>query len=121
VPVEALVDECPLYDLEPEEPSGWMFGNSETLGERVALTAGRSADPGDPSAILCALLGSPNVASKRWAFEQYDSVVGSRTARPPEQADAAVLLVPEPHQAIGVAIDGHGRRGARDAPAGARD
>ena len=83
VPVAALVDECPLYDLEPEEPVGWMYGNEETPRRAVALSAGRSADPSDPSAILCALLASPNVASKRWAFEQYDSVVGSRTARRP--------------------------------------
>ena len=41
-----------------------------------------------------ALLGSSNVASRRWAFEQYDSIVGSRTVRRPEQADAAVLLLP---------------------------
>jgi phosphoribosylformylglycinamidine synthase II len=119
VPVSALVDECPLYDLEPEEPSGWMYGNAETLGEQVALSAGRSADPSDPSAILCALLGAPNVASKRWAFEQYDSVVGSRTARRPESADAAVLMIPESDRAIAVAIDGNGRRVACDPYAGA--
>jgi phosphoribosylformylglycinamidine synthase subunit PurL len=119
VPVAALVDECPLYDLEPEEPSGWMYGNSETLGEQVALSAGRSADPSDPSAVLCALLGAPNVASKRWAFEQYDSVVGSRTARRPESADAAVLMIPESDRAIAVAIDGNGRRVACDPYAGA--
>ena len=119
VPVSALVDECPLYDLEPEEPGGWMYANSETLGEQVALSAGRSADPSDPSAILCALLGSPNVASKRWAFEQYDSVVGSRTARRPESADAAVLMIPESERAIAVAIDGNGRRVACDPYAGA--
>ncbi len=119
VPVSALVDECPLYDLEPEEPGGWMYGNAETLGEQVALSAGRSADPGDPSAILSALLGAPNVASKRWAFEQYDSVVGSRTARRPESADAAVLMIPESDRAIAVAIDGNGRRVACDPYAGA--
>jgi phosphoribosylformylglycinamidine synthase subunit PurL len=119
VPVSALVDECPLYDLEPEEPSGWMYGNAETLGEQVALSAGRSADPSDPSAILCALLSAPNVASKRWAFEQYDSVVGSRTARRPESADAAVLMIPESDRAIAVAIDGNGRRVACDPYAGA--
>jgi phosphoribosylformylglycinamidine synthase subunit PurL len=119
VPVSALVDECPLYDLEPAEPGGWMYGNSETLGEQIALSAGRSADPGDPSAILCALLGAPNVASKRWAFEQYDSVVGSRTARRPESADAAVLMIPESERAIAVAIDGNGRRVACDPYAGA--
>jgi phosphoribosylformylglycinamidine synthase subunit PurL len=119
VPVSALVDECPLYDLEPQEPSAWLYGNAETLGERVALSAGRDADPGDPSAILCALLGSPNIASKRWAFEQYDSVVGSRTARRPETADAAVLMLPESDRAIAVAIDGNGRRVACDPYAGA--
>jgi len=107
VPVSALVDECPLYDLAPEEPSGWMYGNEESLIED------------EPSAILCALLGSPNVASKRWAFEQYDSVVGSRTARRPESADAAVLMVPESDRAIAVAIDGNGRRVACDPYAGA--
>ncbi|MGH2982700.1 MAG: AIR synthase-related protein, partial [Solirubrobacterales bacterium] len=115
----ALVDECPLYDLEPAEPRGWIYGNRNTLGERVALTVGRSADPGDPSAILVALLGSPNVASARWAFEQYDSVVGSRTARRPEAADAAVLMVPESGGAIAVSIDGNGRRVACDPYAGA--
>ena len=118
VPVSALVDECPLYDLEPEEPDGWMYGNSDNLGELVALSAGRSADPSDPSAVLCALLASSNVASKRWAFEQYDSVVGSRTARRPEDADAAVLMLPESDRAIAVAIDGNGRRVACDPYAG---
>ena len=102
----ALVDDCPLYDLEPEEPGGWMYGNDGSL------------DEDDPSAILCALLGAPNVASKRWAFEQYDSVVGSRTARRPEAADAAVLMLPESDRAIAVAIDGNGRRVACDPYAG---
>ncbi len=119
VPVTALVDECPLYDLEPEEPSGWIYENEETLGERVTLAVGRSADPSDPSAVLGALLSSANVASKRWAFEQYDSVVGSRTARRPEAADAAVLMVPESDRAIAVAIDGNGRRVACGPYAGA--
>jgi phosphoribosylformylglycinamidine synthase II len=119
VPVAALVDGCPIYDLEPEEPDGWMYGNRETLGERIALSAGRSADPADPSAILLALLGASNVASKRWAFEQYDCVVGSRTARRPEGADAAVLMVPESDRAIAISIDGNGRRVACDPYAGA--
>ena len=106
VPVAALVDECPLYDLEPEEPGGWMYGNEALIEED------------DPSRILCALLASSNVASKRWAFEQYDSVVGSRTARRPEDADAAVLMLPESDRAIAVAIDGNGRRVACDPYAG---
>ena len=119
VPVSALVDECPLYDLEPEKPDGWMYGNAETLSEHVALHAGRSADPEDPSAVLTALLGSPNVGSKRWAFEQYDSIVGSRTVQRPGAADAGVLLLGESERAIGVSIDGNGRRVACDPYAGA--
>ena len=103
VPVAALVDECPLYDLEPEEPAGWYYGNHESLAPRA-----------DSAEVLLALLASPNVASKRWAFEQYDSIVQSRTVRRPEAADAAVLALPESDRAIGVAIDGNGRRVACD-------
>jgi phosphoribosylformylglycinamidine synthase subunit PurL len=75
------------------------------------------ASPGDT---LLALLGSSNVASKRWAFEQYDSIVGSRTVRRPEAADAAVLsLSPDGGtRALAVSIDGNGRRVAVDPYAG---
>jgi phosphoribosylformylglycinamidine synthase len=107
MPVEALVDGCPLYDLSPAEPSGWIYGNT------AALADGASADE-----TLLALLSSPSIASKRWAFEQYDSVVGSRTVRRPESADAAVLNIPEAGNAIAVSIDGNGRRVACDPYAG---
>jgi phosphoribosylformylglycinamidine synthase len=107
MPVEALVDGCPLYDLEPAEPEGWIYGN------RATLAAGLGAEDE-----LLALLGSPSIASKRWAFEQYDSVVGSRTVRRPESADAAVLQLPESGNAIAVSIDGNGRRVACDPYAG---
>jgi phosphoribosylformylglycinamidine synthase len=107
MPVEALVDGCPLYDLEPGEPEGWIYGNRATLAE------GASAEEE-----LLALLSAPSIASKRWAFEQYDSIVGSRTVRRPEQADAAVLQLPESGNAIAVSIDGNGRRVACDPYAG---
>jgi phosphoribosylformylglycinamidine synthase II len=107
MPVEALVDGCPLYDLSPAEPEGWIYGN------RATLDLGASAE-----GTLLALLASPSVASKRWAFEQYDSIVGSRTARRPESADAAVLAIPEADRAIAVSIDGNGRRVACDPHAG---
>jgi phosphoribosylformylglycinamidine synthase II len=103
MPVEALVDGCPLYDLDPAEPEGWIYGN------RTTLPAGTSSEQE-----LLALLSAPSIASKRWAFEQYDSIVGSRTVRRPEQADAAVLQLPEAGNAIAVSIDGNGRRVACD-------
>src|SRR6478735_3305914 len=62
MPVAALVDGCPLYDLSPEEPEEWIYGNRATLNESASAEQE-----------LLALLGSPGIASKSWAFEQYDS------------------------------------------------
>jgi phosphoribosylformylglycinamidine synthase subunit PurL len=108
LPVTALVDECPAYDLEPLEASRPLYPAPE-----------RVLDDGlDPGEVLLGLLGSANLASRRWAFEQYDCVVGSRTARRPEQSDAAVLAL-ETGGAIAVSIDGNGRRVAVDPYRGA--
>src|SRR3984885_2627161 len=107
MPVAALVDGCPLYDLEPAEPEGWIYGN------RATLAAGVAAEDE-----LLALLASPSIASKRWAFEQYDSVVGSRTVRRPGAGGGAAPPLPEAGNAIAVSIDGNGRRVACDPHAG---
>jgi phosphoribosylformylglycinamidine synthase subunit PurL len=107
MPVDALVDDCPLYDLAPEKPSAPLYP-----APRRTLAA-----EADQHATLLALIGSPNIASRRPLFEQYDCMVGSRTARRPEQADAAVLMLED--SAIGVSIDGSGRRVAADPYAGA--
>ena len=108
MPVTALVDECPVYDLAPVAPSVSMYPAPEPVPDL----------PADPGGILLALLGSANLASRRWAFEQYDCLVGSRTVRRPEQADAAVLQLPG-GSAIAVSIDGNGRRVACDPYRGA--
>jgi phosphoribosylformylglycinamidine synthase len=111
IPVEALVDDVPLYDLEPEEPA-------EPLYPHPRARLGAAASPADT---LLALLATPNIASKRFVFEQYDSIVGSRTVRRPESADAAVLVL-EPDGgsgALAVSIDGNGRRVACDPYTGA--
>src|SRR4051794_23600644 len=103
VPVEALVDDCPLYDLEPAAPSAPLYPAPE---------ASLAADASTRDTLL-ALLAAPNIASRRPLFEQYDCLVGARTARRPEQADAAVLALPH-GGGIAVAIDGSGRRVAAD-------
>jgi phosphoribosylformylglycinamidine (FGAM) synthase-like enzyme len=68
--------------------------------------------------MLLALLASANLSSRRPLFEQYDSIVQSRTVRRPEQADAAVLALPD-GSALAVSIDGNGRRVAADPYRGA--
>ena len=67
---------------------------------------------------LLALLASPNIASRRPLFEQYDSIVQSRTVRRPAEADAAVLLLAR-RSALAVSIDCNGRRVAADPYRGA--
>ncbi len=111
MPVDALVDEVPLYDLEPEEPAAPVYPDPP-----ARLPA--EAPAGET---LLALLASPNIASKRFVFEQYDSIVGSRTIRRPQSADAAVLVLENDggSGAIAVSIDGNGRRVACDPYTGA--
>jgi phosphoribosylformylglycinamidine synthase len=103
MPVRALVDDCPLYDLEPAKPAQPVYPPP-----RATLAPGTG-----PRETLLALLGSSNLASRRPLFERYDPIVQSRTVRRPEQADAAVLAL-EDGSALAVSIDGNGRRVAAD-------
>jgi phosphoribosylformylglycinamidine synthase len=118
MPVPALVDDCPLYELEPARPATPVY----------PAPARQIEDGLSTQDTLLALLGSANLASRRWAFEQYDWLVGSRTVRRPEQCDAAVLVIDPsvkseagsgPVPALAVSIDGNGRRVAADPYRGA--
>ncbi|HEY4098501.1 MAG TPA: phosphoribosylformylglycinamidine synthase subunit PurL [Baekduia sp.] len=107
MPVSGLVDDAPLYDLAPEKPSAPLY-------PAPAAVLGFEADVREA---LIALLSSPNLASRRPLFEQYDSIVQSRTVRRPEEADAAVLYLydmGEGAPSIAASIDGNGRRVAAD-------
>jgi phosphoribosylformylglycinamidine synthase subunit PurL len=110
VPVSVLVDDCPLYDLDPSPAP------SDLYDAPLAVLSGSES----PAEILLALLGSPNLASRRPLFEQYDPIVQSRTVRRPDEADAAVLMLPD-GSAIAVSIDGNGRRVACDPRRGAAE
>jgi phosphoribosylformylglycinamidine synthase subunit PurL len=103
MPVAALVDDCPVYELAPQRPSVPLY-------DPPAATLARGGSVRDA---LLALLAAPNLASRRPLFEQYDWIVQSRTVRRPEEADAAVLALPD-GGALGVSIDGNGRRVAAD-------
>ncbi len=103
MPVRALVDDCPLYDLSPSRPVVAIY-------RAPAAVLARDASPAQA---LLALLGSSNIASRRPLFEHYDAIVQSRTVRRPEQADAAVLQLPD-GSALAVSIDCNGRRVAAD-------
>jgi phosphoribosylformylglycinamidine synthase len=72
----------------------------------------------DPGAVLLALLGSPNLASRRAVFEQYDSTVGSDTVVGPGRG-AAVLRIKGTTRALVASTDGNQAVGAFDPYLGA--
>src|SRR4051794_5529445 len=80
IPVPALVDDCPVYELEPAPPA-----------TPLSPAPPRTLEATDVAGVLTGLLASSNIASRQWAFSQYDWLVGSRTVRRPEECDAAVL------------------------------
>ena len=104
VPVAALVDECPLYDLEPEEPDGWLYGNRETLEPRC----GRRRDPPDAARLAERRVEAVGVRAVR-----LDRPVADRAAAGGGGRGGAGA----PGERSGrsrVAIDGNGRRVACD-------
>jgi phosphoribosylformylglycinamidine synthase subunit PurL len=114
MPVRALVDECPLYDLRPARPTAAIY-------PMPTATLARDTPPRET---LLALLRSPNIASRRPLFEQYDAIVQSRTVRRPAQADAAVLMLYPGARPPGPHADpqerGMGSASEEAAPGGAR-
>jgi phosphoribosylformylglycinamidine synthase len=109
VPVESLAD-GPLY-VKPTAVPAW-------LAERRAFDPSTLPLPHDLGETLVTLLDSPTIASKEWAFRQYDQQVGINTLVLPG-SDAAVLRVKGTRRALAVATDGNGRQVLLDPRVGA--
>jgi phosphoribosylformylglycinamidine synthase II len=73
----------------------------------------------DPAAVLVALLGSPNLSSRRWVYEQYDACVQSNTVEWPGHG-AAVLRVKGTRKALVATTDGNQTVSAIDPYLGAQ-
>jgi len=100
VPVQALA-EAPKYE-KPIAPPAVL----ERLRAFDPLTL---PEPADHDRTLTTLLASPTIASKAWAYRQYDQQVGINTLVLPG-SDAAVLRVKGTRRALAVATDGNGRQ-----------
>jgi phosphoribosylformylglycinamidine synthase len=60
--------------------------------------------PADLGAAWLELLARPNIASKRWIYQQYDHLVGANTIRRPG-GDAAVIRIPGMRRALAITTD----------------
>ncbi len=101
VPALSLTEKAPVY----ERPMRSIPANGDD-----PTFAPFDGDLGDA---LRSLLAAPNVASKRWVFEQYDRMVQGQTVAGPG-SDAAVIRVPGTMKGLALSVDGNGRYGSLD-------
>jgi len=97
IPLGPLADEAPEYDrphLSLDEYKAWA--QVKPLGDIPEST--------DIAADLLKLMASPNLASRRWIWEQYDSQVGADTIQRPG-GDAAVVRVHGTQKALAITTD----------------
>ncbi len=103
VPAEHLVlgGGAPVYIRETQRPS--------YLDDVQAFSTESVPDVSDAGTVLKRLLGSPNIASKEWVFEQYDTMVRTNTVAGPGPTDAAVVRVKGTNKGLAVKTDCNGR------------
>ena len=109
IPIGVLTDP-PQYAPEGVRPA--------SLDALQAIDPGAEADVSNPSATLLRLLGSENIASRRWIFRQYDHMVQNNTVVKPG-GDAAVLRLKGSPRGFAVSTDCNGRMVALDPRVGA--
>jgi phosphoribosylformylglycinamidine synthase subunit PurL len=106
IPVRALADAAPVYDRPAAAPT-----------RTPASTLQHRENP-VPRDALRRLLDSPNVASKRWVYRQYDSIVQGNTVVEPG-ADAAVLRIKGSRRGLALKVDSNPRACSLDPYLGA--
>ncbi|HEV7836759.1 MAG TPA: phosphoribosylformylglycinamidine synthase subunit PurL, partial [Gemmatimonadaceae bacterium] len=102
-PGSRLVTDCPTYSPEARESDA--IRNLRSQNPEVIAELPQEKDP---SWTLEQLLASPTIASKAWAYRQYDSTVRTNTVIGPG-GDAAVLRVRGTNKALAVKTDCNGR------------
>jgi phosphoribosylformylglycinamidine synthase len=100
IPNRCLTDEAPVYQRPTREPA-YLAGVQR-------LDLGTCGAPPEPAAALRALLASPNIASKRWVYRQYDHMVRTNTIGRPG-GGAGVVRVKGTRRALAMSLDGNGR------------
>ncbi len=110
VPARSLAEETPISTrpmaapAEPDDP----FADDPTF---ASVTV-------EPLDAIVALVSSPNIASKRWVWEQYDSIVQGQTLVG-SGGDAALVRIEGTLKALAISTDGAGRFGTLDPYLGA--
>lgn len=103
VPAESLVlgGGAPQYQREYKEPAYYQ--------EYKKFNIDSIKQPEDLKAVAFHLLKQPNIASKRWVYEQYDSMVGTKTMTTNKPSDAGIVHLKGTDKALAMTVDCNSR------------
>ncbi|HET9136439.1 MAG TPA: phosphoribosylformylglycinamidine synthase subunit PurL [Candidatus Kapabacteria bacterium] len=103
IPAKALAlggDMTPVYKRDVKEPA--------YLKTTSSFNVASMPDVSDASGMLKKLLASTNIASKRWVYQQYDSMVRTNTLAL-DGSDAAIIRIKDTSKGLAVKTDCNGR------------
>ena len=103
VPAESLVlgGGAPQYKREFSEPAYYQ--------EYKKFNINNVQKPKNLKEVGFALLGLPNIASKKWIYEQYDSMVGTATMTTNRPSDAAIVFIKGTEKGLSLTVDCNAR------------
>ena len=103
VPAESLVlgGGAPVYIREYSEPAYYQ--------EYKKFSIDDIKQPDDLKDVAFQLLAHPNIASKRWVYEQYDSMVGTKNMATNKPADAGIVNIKGTNRALAMTVDCNSR------------
>lgn len=100
LPIRPLAHGAPVYERPAAPPT--------RQGDLQRLSLADVPAPGDYNRSLLRLLASPNIASRKWVYSQYDQYVGGNTVVRPG-SDAAVVRIKGTNKAIALSVDCNSR------------
>jgi phosphoribosylformylglycinamidine synthase len=103
VPAESLVlgGGAPQYQREYSEPAYYQ--------EFKKFSIDSIEQPENLKEVAFFLLSQPNIASKRWVYEQYDSMVGTKTMTTNRPSDAGIANIKGSEKALAMTVDCNSR------------
>lgn len=103
VPADDLVlgGGAPIYHREYKEPAYYA--------ESKKFTIDSVTEPQDLVAVSKFLIAHPNIASKQWVYNQYDSMVGTVNMSTNAPSDAAIVNIKGTNKAIALKVDCNSR------------
>ena len=103
VPAESLVlgGGAPVYEREYKEPAYYQEYKKFNIDDVI--------QPDNLKDVAFKLLAHPNIASKRWVYEQYDSMVGTKTMTTNRPSDAGIVNLKGTNRALAMTVDCNSR------------